>query len=118
MYGLVPSDHQGVAPAYKPTSVLTNHPSLAEVPQEKCTGDHRHAQLIGKGACSRAACYPRGLCNAVVKGIHIVKRRAEELNSALNSIEEARQDSGVGVSTFLGASSHHDYRDTSPEDVL
>ena len=47
MYGLMSSDHQGPALAYKPTSVLTNHPALAEVLQERCSGDHRHARLIG-----------------------------------------------------------------------
>lgn len=68
MYGLVSSDHQGVAPAYKPTSVLTNHPALAEVLQKRRSGDHRHAQLIGKGACSRAACYPMGSLQRIGEG--------------------------------------------------
>jgi len=67
MYGLEARDHEGVAPAYKPTSVLTNHPALVEVLQERCNGTHRHAQLIGKNACTQAACYPPGLCTAVVK---------------------------------------------------
>ena len=31
MYGLKARDQSGVAPAYKPTSVLTNHPAFAEV---------------------------------------------------------------------------------------
>ena len=35
MYGLEASDDLGTAPAYKPTSVLTSHPALAEVLQEK-----------------------------------------------------------------------------------
>ena len=60
MYGLVSTDHQGVAPAYKPTSVLTHHLALAEILQEGCSGDHRHAQFIGNEACSRAACYQMG----------------------------------------------------------
>ena len=60
MYGLEARDYEGVAPAYKPTSVLTNHPALVEVLQERCDGSHRHAQLIGKSACTQAACYPIG----------------------------------------------------------
>ena len=36
MYGLEASDDLGTAPAYKPTSVLTSHPALAEVLQERC----------------------------------------------------------------------------------
>ena len=67
MYGLRASDHLGSAPAYKPTSVLTSHPALAEVLQERCSGGHRHIQLVGKRACSRAATYPKELCNAVIK---------------------------------------------------
>ncbi len=118
MYGLVSSDHHGEAPAYKPTSVLTNHPSLAEVLQEKCDGGHRHAQLVGKGACSRAACYPRGLCSAVVKGIHIVKKRAEELDSALEMIEEARRNEPMGVGSFTDPASYGSAPDLCPEDVL
>ena len=67
MYGLEARDHRGVAPAYKPTSVLSNHPALVEVLQTRCSGNHRHAQLIGKSACTQAACYPSGLCTAVMK---------------------------------------------------
>mgnify|MGYP002809148429 FL=1 len=55
MYGLETRSGQGTAPAFKPTSVLTNHPALMEVLQERCQGGHKHEQLIGKGACSRAA---------------------------------------------------------------
>jgi len=69
MYGLMARDELGMAPAYKPTSVLTNHHALVEVLHQRCSGGHRHAQLVGKHACSHAAVYPAGLCNAVVKGI-------------------------------------------------
>ena len=69
MYGLEARDQIGSAPAYKPTSILTHHSALAEGLQKRCTGGHRHVQLVGKHACSRAAMYPRGLCDAVVKGI-------------------------------------------------
>ena len=67
MYGLMGRDHLGPAPAYKSTSILTNHPSLAGVLQEQCAGRRRHAQLVGKHACTKAAVYPRGLCEAIVK---------------------------------------------------
>lgn len=67
MYGLVSWGELGLAPAYKPTSMLTNHSALAEFLQTKCAGGHRHVQLLGKHACSKAAVYPPGLCAAVVK---------------------------------------------------
>ena len=78
MYGLVSWGQLGPTPAYKPTSVLTNHPALAGVLQEQCTGGHRHAQLVGKRACTQAAVYPRGLCEAIVRGVQIVKAALEE----------------------------------------
>ena len=62
MYGLTAHDHLGSAPAYKPTRILTNHPALAEVLTKRCDGSHRHAHLVGKSACTRAAQYPYELC--------------------------------------------------------
>ena len=82
MYGLVARDQLGVAPAYKPTSVLTNHPALESVLQGRCTGGHRHVQLVGKHACSKAAVYPRELCVAIVKGTQIVKDKVQETLAA------------------------------------
>ena len=74
MYGLEARDHLGSAPAYKPTSVLTNHEALEELLGRRCTGGHRHVQLVGKHACAKAAQYTKGLCDAVVKGIQIIKK--------------------------------------------
>ena len=61
MYGLEAVDHLGSAPAYKPTRILTSHLTLAEALTRRCDGSHRHAQLVGKSACARAAQYPHGL---------------------------------------------------------
>ena len=82
MYGLVASDRSGSAPAYKPSSVLTNHTALASVLQDKCGGGHRHVQVVGKQAFQRAAVYPRPLCEAIVKGTQIVKRKCQEALTA------------------------------------
>lgn len=91
MYGLEASDHLGTAPAYKPTSVLSNHPALAEVLQERCSGGHRHVQLVGRRACSHAAIYPRGLCNAVLKGVDIIKKELEERVLELRKMESVNE---------------------------
>ena len=91
MYGLEASDELGTAPAYKPTSVLTNHPALAEVLQQRCRGGHRHVQLVGKHACTRAAVYPRGLCTAVLKGVHAIKKELEESVLELKKIESLEE---------------------------
>ena len=58
MYGLEACDDElGLAPAYKPTTVLTNHEALPEVHENWCTGGHRHVHLIGKHAWPKAATY-------------------------------------------------------------
>ena len=111
MYGLEARDQYGVAPAYKPTSVLTNHSALVEVLQERCNGNHRHAQLIGKSACTQAACYPPRLCAAVVKGIQVIKKNHE-------MIKKARQCMPGGSVSFQGAEPHGDSLHSCPEDVL
>ena len=118
MYGLEVRDQQGVAPACKPTSVLTNHSALVEVLQERCSGNHRHAKLIGKSACTQAACYPRRLCAAVVKGIQVIKKKHEEISSAREMIKEACQCVPGSLATGTGADSHGDSLDTDPGDVL
>ena len=96
MYGLEARDRIRSAPAYKPTSVLTNHDALSEVLQKRCTAGHRHVQLVGKQACSRAAIYPRGLCDAMVKGIEIVKRQRDELREAYERALESEVPPSMG----------------------
>ena len=45
--------------------------------------------FIGKRTCSRAATYPTGLCNAVLKGVQFIKRKREEVDNAQREIEES-----------------------------
>ena len=59
-----------------------------------------------------------GLCNAVVKGIQVVKRRLEELTSAKNALYEAGLRVQGSVATVTGAHSPNDSTDICPEDVL
>ena len=55
MYGLRTKDARGESSAYKPTTTVTNHEALAEALSRRCTGGHRHAHLVGKTACTKAA---------------------------------------------------------------
>ena len=64
-------------PTKKPTGFLTNSPKLAEALARRCTGiggpcsrrlGGRHRHLTGRHA-SDAARYPKGLCQAVIRGI-------------------------------------------------
>ncbi len=108
----------GVAPAYKPTSVLTNHPALVEVLQKRCNGTHRHAQLIGKNACTQAACYPPGLCTAVIKGAHVIRKRLEEIASVRDRLLEVHLCESEGDGTITRPPSPDSGLDVCPEDVL
>ena len=57
---------------------MTNHEALAEALSRKCTGGHRHAHLVGKSACTRAAQYPKEMCEAVLKAVAVIKKSVEE----------------------------------------
>jgi hypothetical protein len=81
MYGLTAVDHLGSAPAYKPTRVLTSHPALAETLTRRCDGSHRHAHLVGKSACSRAAQYLHDMCKAILKATDVIKKSRVEPNA-------------------------------------
>ena len=85
MYGLAAVDNFGPAPAYKPTRVLSSHPALAEALTRRCDGSHRHAQLVGKSACSRTAQYPHDMCKAILKALDVIKKSRVELSSYLAS---------------------------------
>ena len=78
MYGLVSVDRLGPAPAKKPTRVLSSHPAFAESLSRQCDGTHRHAILVGKSACSRAAQYPRAMCDAMLKAVDVIKKSLAE----------------------------------------
>ena len=111
MYGLVAVDRLGPAPAYKPTRVLTSHPALAEALTRRCDGSYRHAQLVGKNACSRAAQYPHDMCNAILKAIDVIKKSRVELSSYQTS---GRGIQGVGGSFYRKAEYHRTHAGPLP----
>ena len=94
MYGLTTVDWQGSAPAKKPTRVITSHPALAGALTRRCDGRLRHAQLVGKSACSRAAQYPHEMCRAILIATEVIKKGNEELVSYLTHCEETQEGSG------------------------
>ena len=52
----------------KPTSFMTSSRRVAEQLARLCKGDHDHVQLIG-GRAAGAQVYPKGLCEAMLRGI-------------------------------------------------
>ena len=69
-YGIVAQDPVGEAPVYKPTKILTNSPTMAELLSRRCQGGHRHILLLN-GRAAAAARYPRQLCEAIVQGCQL-----------------------------------------------
>ena len=86
MYGLTALGRQGLAPAYKPTRVLTNHPAITEALSRRCDGNHRHAHLVGKSACSRAAHHLHVMCKVVLRAVDVIKKSRAELDSYVATI--------------------------------
>ena len=67
-FGMASEDMHGPGLVKKPTRFLTNSTEISRWLDRKCTGDHRHVQLIGNRA---KACevYPVKLCEAIVQGL-------------------------------------------------
>ena len=64
-------DESGKGLCKKPTRVLTNLPSIAESLGRKCSGDHRHVQLMS-GRATAAVQYTEEFRNAIVDGVSVV----------------------------------------------
>ena len=78
--------------AKKPTCFLTNSWCLARELSRRCDGTHLHHSLM-EGRAKQAAVYPRGLCDAVCKGVKAQKEYDNRnlcCSKALNSVELQR----------------------------
>jgi len=62
-------DGKGTAPARKRTRFVTNSWGISEELNKKCDGAHVHAHLIGEKRAEKAARYPKGLCEAICRGL-------------------------------------------------
>lgn len=62
----------------KPTGFVTSSECLAAALNVRCSGDHKHAHLVG-GRAGAAATYPEALCEAIVKGV-IKQQKVDALN--------------------------------------
>ena len=85
-YGLTSEDSEGVAPARKPTSMLTNSVGLKNALCKKCQGCSRHVQLV-EGRARAAQVYPRGLCRAVMQGISSYEQGRNEIMGQQNQVQ-------------------------------
>ena len=63
-----------LGPVLKPTGFFTNCPAIATELSRRCSGEHKHVQLMG-GRAEGAAIYQKGLCESVCKGLAIQKQR-------------------------------------------
>lgn len=76
-FGMTAEDQLGCAPVYKPTRLLTNSEAIAGYMRRRCGGGHRHVHLVG-GRAATAAKYPDEFCDALLRGVQVEVRGAEE----------------------------------------
>ena len=93
MLGMLSKDNDGIAPAKKRTSIMTNSLTVAqELEKYQCDGAHRHVILSGE-KCRKAQIYPEQFCKAILtaaaKDIYkqtLEKDVTEELNMLVKSL--------------------------------
>ena len=102
--------HRG-SPVLKPTGFLSNSPKILEALSKRCSGKHgacsrpeggRHAILEGKLAHD-AAQYPRGLCQAMLKGATAQLRADRRLKPGCFGIQAVDDDAEVHESMYGSA---------------
>ena len=89
MYGLKTVVDNEERSAKKPTGFLTNSWCIAKELSLRCDGSHQHFGLMENRA-KAAAVYPKGLCQAVCRGIRAQKEydmKGTCCTKALNSVE-------------------------------
>ena len=78
-YGLTSVTDDGrEVPALKPTKFMANCPGMKQTLNRRCNGPNRcreHSRLEGGQRTRQAQVYPRGLCEALVEGVKIQKKR-------------------------------------------
>ena len=139
---MVAKDGKGEGMVMKPTRIITNVASVAQALRGRCNGSHRHVHLVG-GKAKVAATYPELLCESILTGLEVAKRRREEpellvnltnnlndgkgrvellqfdaessLGSSRSLAELARQNSGQSISR--SASQHRLRRNPSVSNV-
>ena len=68
-FGMQVRDSVGLAPVKKPTRFMSNSSLILQELDKQCLGCPRHADLQGGGRAAQAAIYPKGLCQAVCRGV-------------------------------------------------
>ena len=79
-------------PAQKKTRFMTNSEDIAEELKRKCDRSHAHQALMD-GRAKGAAIYPRGLCEAVCRGVKKEKqRRVQQLRCLMTVTADTKID--------------------------
>ena len=60
---------EGTGPAKKPTGFMGSSWCIADELARQCEGGHKHAPLMGGERTSKAAIYPKALCEAIARGL-------------------------------------------------
>ena len=91
-FGLESQDEMGVAPAKKPTRILTSSTAICEKLTRVCSQDHRHVQLLS-GRAAAAAIYTRQFVDAILDGLEIELGAIENVHF-LGSVMTHGEDDG------------------------
>ena len=71
-FGMKSSDADGEGFVRKRKKILTNSAEFGKRVARKCTGDHRHVNLIG-GRAKRAQLYPRAFFRAFCEALALTR---------------------------------------------
>ena len=77
-YGLVSWDEHGVAPAKKPTRIITNMQHARVTLSKRCTKTHRHVILMN-GKAKYAQKSPEELCMAMLETLRLEMQACVEI---------------------------------------
>ena len=89
-FGLKTRGDQGQdpEPAKKPTTIMTNSPSILNGIARRCAGDHRHRHLVS-GRAAMAAKYTDEFCKQVVKCMETQRRHDEQNSLAILNVADS-----------------------------
>ena len=85
----------------KTTGIMTNSPEIAQKLKRRCPHDHEHEHILGsvrlsegwRSRSSLAQEYPKGLVNAMIKGLMLgkEKRKQDTVSHCVLTVEALRQ---------------------------
>ena len=109
MFGLTSKDALGVAPAMKPTRIVTSSAAIRDSVRRLCDHKHRHVQLLN-GRAAAAQEYAVEFCDAILDGLQLeFLSRGQEALSVLPA--SAHSDVPAVLLEVAGDDGHVEHAD-------